>query len=184
MDDNATYEAKMNAKTDVAQAIDGDAAPAPSGINGNTLVIGLVILALIYYLVPMGGSKPKTTGVKVGAGGKKVAGRPTAEEDDEDSWTYKLKHQNKRTAVFFGSQTGTAQEYALKWAKEARSKFGLSSLVLDPELCEFNVLDKVPKDKAVAFFVASYGEGEPTDNAEVSFWLAPYTCMQGADPRP
>jgi hypothetical protein len=26
----------------------------------------------------------------------------------------------------------------------------------------------VPKDKAVVFVMASYGEGEPTDNAEVS----------------
>lgn len=68
--------------------------------------------------------------------------------------------------MFYGSQTGTAEEYALRLAKEAKSRFGLSSLVCDPEEYEFNNLDQVPEDKAVFFVVATYGEGEPTDNAQ------------------
>jgi NADPH-ferrihemoprotein reductase len=73
--------------------------------------------------------------------------------------------QNKRLVIFYGSQTGTAEEYAIRFAKEAKSKFGLSSLVCDPEEYDFENLDKIPEDCAAVFFMASYGEGEPTDNA-------------------
>ena len=68
--------------------------------------------------------------------------------------------------MFYGSQTGTAEEYSIRLAKEAKSKFGISSLVCDPEEYEFNKLDVVGQDKVVFFMVATYGEGDPTDNAQ------------------
>jgi NADPH-ferrihemoprotein reductase len=67
--------------------------------------------------------------------------------------------------IFYGSQTGTAEEYAIRLAKEAKSKFGLTSLVCDPEEYDFDNLDQVPSNCAVFFVMATYGEGEPTDNA-------------------
>lgn len=50
-------------------------------------------------------------------------------------------------------------------AKEAKSRYGLASLVCDPEEYDFENLDQVPEDCAVVFVMATYGEGEPTDNA-------------------
>ncbi|KAK9899292.1 P450 reductase [Cystobasidium minutum MCA 4210] len=76
-----------------------------------------------------------------------------------------LKITNKRIAVIYGSQTGTAEDYALRIAKEIKQKFGLSSLVLDPEDYDYDTLDQIPNDCAVIFVMATYGEGEPTDNA-------------------
>lgn len=73
--------------------------------------------------------------------------------------------QNKQIAIFFGSQTGTAEEYAIKFAKELKARFGTSPLVLDPEETDFTKLDSVPENCLVIFFMATYGEGEPTDNA-------------------
>ena len=73
--------------------------------------------------------------------------------------------QKKRLVIFYGSQTGTAEEYAIRLAKEAKQKFGLTSLVCDPEEYDFENLDKVPEDCAAIFVMATYGEGEPTDNA-------------------
>jgi NADPH-ferrihemoprotein reductase len=73
--------------------------------------------------------------------------------------------QKKRLAVFYGSQTGTAEEYATRIAKEVKSRFGVSSLVCDLEEYDFDKLDQVPEDCAVVFVMATYGEGEPTDNA-------------------
>jgi len=73
--------------------------------------------------------------------------------------------QNKRLAIFYGSQTGTAEEYAIRIAKEAKSRYGLASLVCDPEEYDFEKLDTVPENCAVIFVLATYGEGEPTDNA-------------------
>ena len=74
--------------------------------------------------------------------------------------------QSKRCAMFYGSQTGTAEEYAVRLAKEAKTRYGLSSLVCDPEEYEFDKLDQVPTNAALFFVVATYGEGEPTDNAQ------------------
>nr|CAL69899.1 putative cytochrome P450 oxidoreductase [Pleurotus sapidus] len=77
----------------------------------------------------------------------------------------KMKEGKKRLVIFYGSQTGTAEEYAIRLAKEAKSKFGLASLVCDPEEYDFENLDQLPEDCAVFFVMATYGEGEPTDNA-------------------
>jgi len=77
----------------------------------------------------------------------------------------KMKDGKKRLVIFYGSQTGTAEEYAIRIAKEAKSKFGLASLVCDPEEYDFENLDQLPENCAVFFVVATYGEGEPTDNA-------------------
>lgn len=41
----------------------------------------------------------------------------------------------------------------------------MSSLVCDIEEYDFDKLDQVPADCAVVFVMATYGEGEPTDNA-------------------
>lgn len=60
---------------------------------------------------------------------------------------------------------GTAEEYAIKIAKEIKGRFGISSLVCDPEEYEFEKLDTLPDDCAAIFVMATYGEGEPTDNA-------------------
>jgi NADPH-ferrihemoprotein reductase len=80
---------------------------------------------------------------------------------------HKLIHlfQKKRLVIFYGSQTGTAEEYAIRFAKEAKTKFGLASLVCDPEEYDFENLDQIPEDCAAIFVMATYGEGEPTDNA-------------------
>jgi NADPH-ferrihemoprotein reductase len=76
-----------------------------------------------------------------------------------------INEQKKRLVIFYGSQTGTAEEYAIRLAKEAKSRFGIASLVCDPEEYEFENLDAIPDDCAVVFVMATYGEGEPTDNA-------------------
>lgn len=98
------------------------------------------------------------------ANGSALAGAAGVDENSGD-FVAKLKAQNKRVVIFFGSQTGTAEEYATKLAKEIKARFGVSSLVCDPEEYEFDKLDAVPEDCAIVFSVATYGEGEPTDNA-------------------
>ncbi|KAF8516848.1 putative cytochrome P450 oxidoreductase [Hysterangium stoloniferum] len=90
--------------------------------------------------------------------------RANASGDPRD-FVAKMKAAKKRLAIFYGSQTGTAEEYAIRLAKEAKSRFGLASLVCDPEEYDFENLDQLPEDCAVIFVMATYGEGEPTDNA-------------------
>lgn len=94
-----------------------------------------------------------------------AAAASTASHGSSRDFLAKMKAANKRLVIFYGSQTGTAEEYAIRLAKEAKARFGLQSLVCDPEEYDFENLDDVPADCAVVFVVATYGEGEPTDNA-------------------
>ncbi|KAF1993597.1 NADPH-cytochrome P450 reductase [Amniculicola lignicola CBS 123094] len=77
----------------------------------------------------------------------------------------KLDESDKNCVVFYGSQTGTAEDYASRIAKEGHSRFGLNTMVADLEDYDFDNLDQFPDDKLAVFVLATYGEGEPTDNA-------------------
>ncbi|KAF1985067.1 hypothetical protein K402DRAFT_405535 [Aulographum hederae CBS 113979] len=77
----------------------------------------------------------------------------------------KMEETGKNAVVFYGSQTGTAEDYASRLAKEGQSRFGLKTMVADLEDYEYENLDEFPDDKVAFFVLATYGEGEPTDNA-------------------
>jgi len=77
----------------------------------------------------------------------------------------KLEESGKNCIIFYGSQTGTAEDYASRLAKEGKSRYGLETMVADLEDFDYDNLDAIPSDKVVMFVLATYGEGEPTDNA-------------------
>lgn len=89
----------------------------------------------------------------------------------------KMDESDKNTVIFYGSQTGTAEDYASRLAKEGSSRFGLKTMVADLEDYDFENLDVFPADKLAVFVLATYGEGEPTDNA-VEF----YEFIRGEEP--
>lgn len=67
-----------------------------------------------------------------------------------------------RVAIFFGSQTGTAEGFAEVLKKEGR-KHGFDAHAIDLE--EYKAGEFLKHEKLVIFVVATYGEGDPTDNA-------------------
>ena len=77
----------------------------------------------------------------------------------------KMEESGKNCVIFYGSQTGTAEDYASRLAKEGSSRFGLKTMVADLEDYDYENLDTFPEDKIAMFVLATYGEGEPTDNA-------------------
>ena len=46
-----------------------------------------------------------------------------------------MKASGRNIVVFYGSQTGTAEEFAGRLAKEA-ARYGMKALVADPEECQ------------------------------------------------
>lgn len=75
--------------------------------------------------------------------------------------------------VFYGSQTGTAEEFSTRLAKDA-VRFGLKGMVADPEEYDMEDIAKLKdiEHSLVIFCVATYGEGDPTDNAqELHDWV-------------
>jgi len=97
------------------------------------------------------------------------------QSEEELSLVQKLKARDRKVVVFYGSQTGTAEDFASRLAKEA-SKYGVSGLALDPEEVGDNDdlahLHEI-EDHLAIFCMATYGEGDPTDNAhDLKEWLA------------
>ena len=133
------------------------------------IVVLLVLLPVLYFYkdsLPLIGKPSKNSGDRAGVNGNGSKGG-VEEEGDPRDWLEQMNKANKRCIMFYGSQTGTAEEYAIRLAKEAKSKFGISSLVCDPEEYDFTKLDAAAEeDKVVFFLMATYGEGDPTDNAQ------------------
>lgn len=91
----------------------------------------------------------------------------------ENSFIKKLKTSGRSLVVFYGSQTGTGEEFAGRLAKEG-VRYRMKGMVADPEECDMEELvhlKTIPNSVAV-FCLATYGEGDPTDNAmEFVEWL-------------
>ncbi|CAI5731945.1 unnamed protein product [Hyaloperonospora brassicae] len=81
--------------------------------------------------------------------------RPSS-DDDSLKWP---------VTILYGSQTGTAEGFAEVLTKEGR-KAGFRTVAIDLE--DYNAAEKLQNEKLVIFVMATYGEGDPTDNA-VSF---------------
>lgn len=191
---------------------DGDDVPMLDTLD--IIVLTVALATALYFLVkkfsgPTEEERPASTVVS-------MADRP-----DDSDLAAKMKRTNKKLVVFFGSQTGTAEEYASRlvilllsvnsivtvvvcvttvskqclvdtspallkilWTclvqvVEAKS-YGLRAMAADMQdydgmqLCELQ--DEVD-DALAVFLMATYGEGDPTDNAQEFFDLL-QTCEE------
>ncbi|KAI9494024.1 hypothetical protein BDB00DRAFT_820509 [Zychaea mexicana] len=90
-------------------------------------------------------------------------------EENPSNFAKTMKKQDRKVVIFYGSQTGTAEDCAERLAKQCKKRFNVPALVLDIEQCGMEYLDQIPEDSIAIFVMATYGEGEPTDNAQM-FW--------------
>jgi len=58
-----------------------------------------------------------------------------APKASDSNFITKMKASGRNIVVFYGSQTGTAEEFAGRLAKEA-ARYGMKALVADPEECQ------------------------------------------------
>ncbi|RZC35104.1 NADPH--cytochrome P450 reductase, partial [Asbolus verrucosus] len=108
--------------------------------------------------------------------GRSYSIQPTSmslQTSSDSSFIKKLKTSGRSLVVFYGSQTGTGEEFAGRLAKEG-VRYHMKGMVADPEECDMEELvnlKSIPNSLAV-FCLATYGEGDPTDNAmEFYEWL-------------
>uniref|UniRef100_A0A8D2HYS0 NADPH--cytochrome P450 reductase n=1 Tax=Urocitellus parryii TaxID=9999 RepID=A0A8D2HYS0_UROPR len=91
----------------------------------------------------------------------------------ESSFVEKMKKTGRNIIVFYGSQTGTAEEFANRLSKDAH-RYGMRGMAADPEEYDLADLSSLPEihNSLVVFCMATYGEGDPTDNAQDFYdWL-------------
>ncbi|KAH9653923.1 NADPH--cytochrome P450 reductase 2 [Citrus sinensis] len=120
-----------------------------------TSIAVLIGCVVVFILRRSSSSKPK----KVEPLKPLVVKEPEVEVDDG----------KQKVTIFFGTQTGTAEGFAKALADEARARYDKAIFkVVDiddyaDEEDEYE--EKLKKENIVFFFLATYGDGEPTDNA-------------------
>ncbi|CAH1100164.1 unnamed protein product [Psylliodes chrysocephalus] len=134
------------------------------------ILLALIVGGISWYLL---GKHKKTTSI---ANGRSYSIQPTSisiQSTVENSFIKKLQSSGRSLVVFYGSQTGTGEEFAGRLAKEG-VRYRMKGMVADPEECDMEELvnlKNIPNSLAV-FCLATYGEGDPTDNAmEFYEWL-------------
>lgn len=136
------------------------------------IVLVLILAATILYFTKgtlWGGDSEKYPGGSQAPFGSGVGGGGGGLASSKRDIIMKMADNSKNMVVFYGSQTGTAEDYASRLAKEASQRFGLKTMTADVDDFDFENLDEFPEDMIIAFVMATYGEGEPTDNA-VNFY--------------
>jgi len=140
------------------------------------VVLALAGLGAVYYFYPRKKEESSIKSYVIQPTIAAVSGSSSGPRGFKD----KMTKSSRRMVVFYGSQTGTAEEFAARLAKEGM-RYGFRGVVADPEENEMEDLTELGKDDfeeelggpALAVFcLATYGEGDPTDNAQAFFdWL-------------
>ncbi|KAL5335024.1 hypothetical protein BJX70DRAFT_410810 [Aspergillus crustosus] len=81
----------------------------------------------------------------------------------------KLEETNSPIVVFWGSQSGTAESFAHRLAREISLRFDKSTLTADLSGYDPASVTEIPASKLAIFILSTYGEGDPADNT-VEFW--------------
>uniref|UniRef100_D3TNM8 NADPH--cytochrome P450 reductase n=1 Tax=Glossina morsitans morsitans TaxID=37546 RepID=D3TNM8_GLOMM len=145
-------------------------------VSGEEPFLGALDIALLVILIAGGTWYFTRNRTKPEEQGRTYSIQPTTVSTaavTENSFIKKLKASGRSLVVFYGSQTGTAEEFAGRLAKEG-IRYRLKGMVADPEECDMEELLQL-KDIAnslAVFCLATYGEGDPTDNAmEFYEWI-------------
>ncbi|KAI9370425.1 hypothetical protein BJX61DRAFT_548950 [Aspergillus egyptiacus] len=84
----------------------------------------------------------------------------------------RLQETNASMVIFWGSQSGTAESFAHRLAREITVRFDQKTLTADLSDYDPASLAEIPASKLAIFILSTYGEGGPSDNAvEFCGWL-------------
>ncbi|KAL3858480.1 hypothetical protein ACJMK2_013069 [Sinanodonta woodiana] len=143
-----------------------DIVTEPYFSNLDFFILSLLAGVAIYWYIFKSKKKEQPTF-------KRLTVAPMTNKSNDSSFITKMKSSGRNVVVFYGSQTGTAEEFGGRLAKDAVN-YGMKGMVADPEECDIDDLPKLAEieNSLAVFCMATYGEGDPTDNAqEFNEWL-------------
>jgi NADPH-ferrihemoprotein reductase len=141
--------------------------------NSSNLSTGLVVLTtafviigtVIYYSLP----KSSSSSSSQGGGQNNKQNKPKDDNKRERSPSnLEDKYPAGKMSIYFASQTGTAEGFARTIMAESH-KVGFDAKMIDLEDFE---PEQVRSTRLAVFLIATYGEGDPTDNSAKFYkWL-------------
>ena len=76
--------------------------------------------------------------------------------------------------VLYGTQTGTAEKFAKQLATQLSERYGEGVAFKAVDIDTYDHASRLGSERLLIYLVATYGDGEPTDNAvEFHTWLEP-----------
>ncbi|KAI1617012.1 NADPH-ferrihemo protein reductase [Exophiala viscosa] len=84
----------------------------------------------------------------------------------------KLAETGNQAVIFWGSQSGTAEGFAHRLARDCHARLKLDVLVADISEYDHHTIAELSQSQYAIFIMSTYGEGDPSDNS-TSFlsWL-------------
>ncbi|XP_030848141.1 NADPH--cytochrome P450 reductase [Strongylocentrotus purpuratus] len=162
----------MFPEAEASESIEATSTEAMGGPAIGTLDIFLLSLSVgvgVYWFFFRKKAENKTEGLV----NPITSSSMTMSSNSGSGFITKMKSSSRNVVVFYGSQTGTGEEFSVRLAKEAQ-RYGLKGMVADPEENEMEDLSQLAdiENSLAIFCVATYGEGDPTDNAQEFYdWL-------------
>lgn len=101
-----------------------------------------------------------------------VAGAGLQTKRETRNIAQKLEETQNDLVIFWGSQSGTAETFAHRLARDCHQRFRLKATVADVSDYDCESIGLIPPSKFAVFILSTYGEGDPSDNtADLWAWL-------------
>ena len=134
-------------------------------VSTGHVVIAMLVLAVTFVAYRLFFSTPKLPPMTAQSTTK--ANGTNGHSATPDSSTTAAAHP---MSIFFGSQSGTAETFARELAEEAKL-YGFTAVVKDLE--DYDADEQLTGERYAVFLMATFGEGEPTDNSASFYeWLS------------
>ena len=76
--------------------------------------------------------------------------------------------------IFYGTQTGTAEKFAKDLSRKLSQRYSESVRFIPQDIEKYNHEAQVGAERFLIYLIATYGDGEPTDNTQAFHaWLEP-----------
>ncbi len=120
---------------------------------GLASVILLVLSLAVFFYQKRGSTKPSALAESAASSLKAASGAPQAPAD------------KSKVTFLYGTQTGTAERFAKQLKTDLQQQYEGTHEFAVEDIEDYEHEELFPKEQLVFLFLATYGDGDPTDSA-------------------